>query len=253
MIIHSNPLFTIYFGSAQDRLNQDEYYSISPEIDLLAEPKFKHLADILGIESLIFLKQVHENAGYVVTPETRAQLAQPFAVEGDYLLTDLTGVGIGIMTADCLPIIIHDTRTNAIAAIHAGWRGSVQHIAMKAFARMQQAYGTRGVDVRVYFGPSAKACCYEVGQEVIACADADPLLADSLVEHNGKSYLHVARYNTLQLLEVGVPKLAFHLDYNTCTICDERLCSYRRDGKSPYRQMTVVALRPSIRAAHYSG
>lgn len=243
MIIHSNPLFTIYFGGAQDRLNQDEYYNLSPEINLLAEPRFAHLADILGIETLIFLKQVHKSGGYVVTPETRAQLARPFAAEGDYLLTDLPGVGIGIMTADCLPIIIHDTRNNALAAIHAGWRGSVEHVAMKAFERMQEAYGTRGVDVRVYFGPSAKPCCYEVGQAVLECADTDPLLADSLVEHDGKTYLNVTRYNMLQLREAGIPQLAFHADYNTCTICDDRLCSYRRDAKSPYRQMTVVALR----------
>jgi polyphenol oxidase len=243
MIIHSNPLFTIYFGGSQDRLNQDDYYTISPEKNLLTQPEFAHLADILAIETLIFLKQVHKNTGYVVTPETRGNLARPFANEGDYLLTDLAGVGIGIMTADCLPIIIHDTRHNAIAAIHAGWRGSVQHVAMKAFARMQEAYGTRGVDVRVYFGPSAKPCCYEIGKEVIECAEKDSLLADSLIEHNDKTYLNVTRYNMLQLREAGIPQLAFHADYNTCTICDERLCSYRRDAKSPYRQMTVVALR----------
>lgn len=243
MMIHSNPLFTIYFGSAQDRLNQDEYYNLAPEKRLLAEPQFAHLADMLGIETLIFLKQVHKSTGYIVTPETREQLARPFASEGDYLLTDLPGVGIGIMTADCLPIIIHDTRNDALAAIHAGWRGSVEHVAMKAFARMQEAYGTRGVDVRVYFGPSAKPCCYEVGEAVIACAEDDLLLADSLVEHNHKTYLNVARYNMLQLREAGIPQLAIHADYNTCTICDDRLCSYRRDSKSPYRQMTVVALR----------
>jgi YfiH family protein len=243
MIIHSNPLFTIYFGGAQDRLSEDDYYNFSPETNLLAERQFKHLADLLGIETLVFLKQVHKNTGYVVTEDTRAHLARPFFTEGDYLLTNLPGVGIGIMTADCLPIIIHDTRNNALGAIHAGWRGSVGHIAMKAFERMQEAYGTRGVDVRVYFGPSAKPCCYEVGQAVIDYTNTDPLLADSLVEHNGKTYLNVTRYNMLQLREVGIPQLAFHADYNTCTICDDRLCSYRRDAKSPYRQMTVIALR----------
>lgn len=243
MIIHSNPLFTIYFGGAQDRLSEDDYYHFPPETNLLAERQFKHLADLLGIETLVFLKQIHENIGSVVTPETRAQLARPFVTEGDYLLTDLPGVGIGIMTADCLPIIIHDTRNNALGAIHAGWRGSVAHVAVKAFERMQQAYGTQGADVRVYFGPSAKPCCYEVGQAVIECGDTDPLLVDSLVEHKGKTYLNVTRYNILQLRQAGVPQLAIHSDYNTCTICDDRLCSYRRDGKSPYRQMTVVALR----------
>jgi YfiH family protein len=243
MIIHSSPLFTIYFGNAQDRLNQDDYLSIPPETDLLTEPHFKHLADVLGIESLVFLKQIHKNTGFVVTQETLANLARPFAVEGDYLLTDLPKVGIGIMTADCLPIIIHDTRTNAIAAIHAGWRGSVERIAQRAFKRMQEAYGTRGVDVRVFFGSSAQPCCYEVGDTVLAHRDTDPLLSDSLLEHNGSTYLNVSRYNALQLMDVGVPKLAFHMNYNICTICDVRLCSYRRDGKSPYRQMTVVALR----------
>jgi len=243
MIIHSTPLFTIYFGNAQDRLHQEEYYNLPPETDLLNEANFAHLQAALGIESLIFLKQIHTSAGHIVTNETRSTLARPFTVEGDYLLTDLPRVGIGIMTADCLPIIIHDTRTNAIAAIHAGWRGSVAHIAMHAFARMQEVYGTRGVDVRVFFGPSAQPCCYEVGQAVLDYCQSDPMLSGSLVEYNGKTYLDVARYNMLQLLECGVPKLAFHLNYNSCTICDARLCSHRRDPKSLYRQMTIIALR----------
>lgn len=245
MIIHSNPLFTIYFGNAQDKLNQDDYLSLAPDCDLLKEPSFAHLRDILGIESLIFLKQIHKNTGYVVTQEAHASLNRPFLAQGDYLLTDMPGVAIGIMTADCLPIIIHDTRTNAIAAIHAGWRGSVEHIAQRAFKRMQEAYGTRGVDVRVFFGPSAQPCCYEVGESVTAHCEIDLLLSDCLVAHNESMYLNIARYNMLQLMDIGVPKLAFHLNYNTCTICDKRLCSYRRDGKSPYRQMTVVALSPS--------
>ncbi len=243
MIIHSNPLFTIYFGNAQDKLNQDEYLKITPESDLSTHPSFAHLGDILGIKSLLFLKQVHKNRGYVVTEETHAELAKPFYHEGDYLLTDLPGVGIGIMTADCLPIIIHDTRSNAIAAIHAGWRGSVESIAQRAFKRMQEAYGTRSIDVRVFFGPSAQPCCYEVGESVLAYRDIDLLLSDSLIAHNESMYLNIARYNMLQLMDLEVPRLAFHTSYNTCTICDTRLCSYRRDGKSPYRQMTVVALR----------
>jgi polyphenol oxidase len=243
MIIHSSPLFTIYFGNAQDRLNQDDYYSLSPDTDLLKEPTFKHLSDVLDIQSLLFLKQIHKNTGYVVTEEMLPTLKRPFSVEGDYLLTDIPGVGIGIMTADCLPIIIHDTRSNSVAAIHAGWRGSVEHIAQHAFKRMQEAYGTRGVDVRVFFGPSAQPCCYEVGELVLAYQETDSLLSQALIEHNGSMYLNVSRYNMLQLIDVGVPKLAFHMNYNTCTICDERLCSHRRDGKSRYRQMTVVALR----------
>lgn len=243
MIIHSNPLFSIYFGNAQDKLNEDEYYDLPQESDLIEQPAFKHLQDVLGIESLVILEQVHKTTGYVVTEESRAALARPFAFEGDYLLTDMPRVGIGIMTADCLPIIIHDARTNALAAIHAGWRGSVEHIAQRAFKRMQEAYGTRSVDVRVFFGPSAQPCCYEVGEAVTAYRETDPLLADSLIEHNGSTYLNVARYNILQLMAVGVPQLAFHMSYNTCTICDVRMCSYRRDGKSPYRQMTVAALR----------
>ena len=239
MIIHSNSL-CIYFGDAQDRLNQDIYYNLSPEIKLLAEPQFKHLADLLNIQSLIFLKQVHQSTGYEVTAQTQEHLSRPFATEGDYLMTNMPNVGIGIMTADCLPIIIHDARNNAIAAIHAGWRSSVQHIAMKAFERMKKTYGTRSNDARVYFGPSAKPCCYQVGQEVIEKAHHDSLLAHSLIEHNGKTHLDVAQYNMLQLHGVGIPQSAMHLDHNTCTICDDRFCSYRRDAKSPYRQMTVV-------------
>lgn len=242
-MIHSHPLFAIYFGNAHDSLNQDEYYSFSHDFDLMGKQPYAQLSKTLGVTSLVFLKQIHNNTGYVVTEETVSSFKQPFSFKGDYLLTNVSRVGIGIMTADCLPIIIHDTRANALAAIHAGWRGSVAHIAQCAFDRMQETYGTRVDDVRIFFGPSAQPCCYQVGDAVTQYCDKDPWVSQSLIEREDGVYLNVARYNMLQLKELGISKTAFHLNYNTCTICDEQYCSYRRDTQSPYRQMTVAALR----------
>ena len=73
----------------------------------------------------------------------------------------------GVKTADCVPILIGDPATGAFAAVHAGWRGTLAEVALKALGRMTKEYGTRPQDVRVAIGPAAGACCYEVGTDVI--------------------------------------------------------------------------------------
>ncbi len=85
----------------------------------------------------------------------------------DAIVSNARGVLAGVKTADCVPILIGDPATGAFAAVHAGWRGTLAEVAVKALERMMTEYGTRAQDVRVAIGPAAGACCYEVGTEVI--------------------------------------------------------------------------------------
>jgi YfiH family protein len=85
----------------------------------------------------------------------------------DALVSDARGVLLGVKTADCVPVLLGDPRTGAFAAIHAGWRGTVQSIVLKAIEKMREFYGTRPSDLIAAIGPAATCANYEIGQDVI--------------------------------------------------------------------------------------
>lgn len=240
MLIHASPLFQIYFGDASDGLYSNDYLHLAPEKTLLETPPFDQLKKSIQIDSLAFLKQIHSTTGFEVSTE---QSIKPFQNEGDFLYTLSSGIGLGVVTADCLPIVIHDAVHNALAVVHAGWRGSLNGIAGKALEQLHKTYGTEPAHVKVFFGPSAKACCYTIGENVLhelqdVCHYSDEVL------HTQDDGVHfdLPGFNRIALQELGVKPEAFHCEYNLCTICDESFYSYRRQGQSAGRQMTVAVL-----------
>jgi YfiH family protein len=88
------------------------------------------------------------------------------APHGDGMISIKPGLLLSVQTADCIPILLADPKQRAVAAIHTGWRGTLQHIAMKAVGRMRMEFGTRPQDVVAAIGPGIGKCCYEVGPEV---------------------------------------------------------------------------------------
>jgi YfiH family protein len=84
----------------------------------------------------------------------------------DALITHLPGLALVVSTADCLPILIHDPVRRAVAAVHAGWRGTAKRIAARALAAMREAYGTDPSDCRAAIGPGIRGCCFEVDAAV---------------------------------------------------------------------------------------
>ncbi len=114
---------------------------------------------------LVLLRQVHSDIVYVVGPSEVPQGQD--SPQGDALITQQPGVWLAVQTADCMPILLADTKNRAIAAIHSGWRGTAQRIAAKTLGRMQMEFGTRPQDMIAAIGPGIGPCCYEVGHEVI--------------------------------------------------------------------------------------
>src|SRR5271169_87744 len=114
---------------------------------------------------VVALRQIHSDIVHVVSAAQATQGEQ--APQGDALITREPGVLLTIQTADCIPILLADTRQRAVAAIHSGWRGTSQRIAEKALGRMQMEFGTRPQDVLAALGPGIGGCCYEVGHEVV--------------------------------------------------------------------------------------
>ena len=87
-------------------------------------------------------------------------------MRGDALMTDLPGLMLGVQVADCVPVLLVDTRTRAVAAFHAGWRGTLKRIVERGVGTMRREYGSRPEDLIAAIGPSIGACCYSVGEEV---------------------------------------------------------------------------------------
>src|ERR1019366_9575599 len=113
---------------------------------------------------LVTMRQFHSDVIYVAAPAADASNAD--APRADALITRTPGLLLGVQTADCVPILLADTRHCVVAAVHAGWRGTLARIAMKALGRMRMEFGTRPRDVVAALGPAIGRCCYEVGPEV---------------------------------------------------------------------------------------
>jgi polyphenol oxidase len=108
--------------------------------------------------------QVHGDAVKVLRDGSDVNDA---VTRADATVSDLRGVLVGVKTADCVPVLIGDTRTGAFAAVHAGWRGTARSIVVKAIEKMREVFGTDPSDLTAAIGPAAACEAYEVGQDVI--------------------------------------------------------------------------------------
>lgn len=240
MLVHNNPLFSIYFGDIADNIRptQDD---CPRGTDLLALDPYKKLTKLLHIEHLIFLRQMHTTTGMVITSKHEIGA---FVHMGDYLVTNQRQYGLGVMTADCLPIVFYDHMRHIAAIAHAGWKGSINRIAPQVVHVMQEMFDTQIDQLRIFFGPSAKSCCYYVGTEFYEHVSAFSFGQQVLYKHNhNKITFDLPLFNRLQLEEIGIAKEALNINYNICTICDPNYWSHRSDTRRDGRQMTVIALK----------
>lgn len=192
----------------------------------------------ISVSQIIFQHQVHGTHGHVITRENSDQFTKSLTHDGDYLITNVPKIGLSVLTADCLPIALADTKNKAVAMIHAGWRGSVGGIVRVALEHMHKLYGTEVADITVYFGPCAGSCCYQVDQKFV---DQLPDWAHaSIIEHDNKLFFDLVSCNIFLLHKLEITKKQINIGANKCTICNHNFCSYRRDSGSPARQMSII-------------
>jgi YfiH family protein len=121
--------------------------------------------DSAGRCGLVTLKQMHSA---VVRVAGREDATERPTLWGDGLMTDEPGVLLGVQTADCFPILIADTRRRAVAAFHAGWRGTLKGIVERGVGSMRKEFGSQPEDLTAAIGPGIGNCCFTVGPEVEA-------------------------------------------------------------------------------------
>lgn len=193
--------------------------------------------------TLVTAKQIHSaDVRSIATREDAQSDPQP----GDALTANLSNLLLGIQTADCMPIVIVDTRTRAFAGVHAGWRGTFQEIVARTVERMQQAYDSHPEDLHAALGPAICAANFEVGPEVLEQFRSKFRYADELISHeqpNGKGHIDLNRCNAQQLIDVGVKPENIY-DSALCTVTrNDLFFSYRKErGHERYvgRLMCVV-------------
>ena len=161
--------------------------------------------------------------------------------EADILLATEQGIALAIRTADCLPILLADKQAGVIAAVHAGWKGTVAKVAVKAVQAMC-AHGARIEHIVASLGPCIGLCCFEVKPDVAQ------KLTDSCQEkvscyREDSCFVDLAQVNQYQLYKAGV--LTENVEVSTrCTVCHENplYYSYRRDERKAGRQLSMVML-----------
>ena len=152
----------------------------------------------------------------------------------DGLITRTNGLGLAISVADCVPILMFSPVPFALAAVHAGWKGTRSEIMRTALGAMV-SLGVPLNELRMYIGPSAGPCCYDVGEEV-----AEQFRDEVVVRSEMKLTLDLPRENLLQATTEGVRSRHVEID-GRCTICHPELFhSYRRDGNRSGRMLAFI-------------
>jgi polyphenol oxidase len=228
-------------------------------------------------EAVLQNRQIFQSAigarDFTLTPlrQFHSSIARHFSTppgescKGDASFTNEPGLLLGVQTADCVPILLVDPKKRAVAAIHAGWRGSLARIAQKTVGEMRMRFGSNPTDILAALGPAIGGCCYEVGTELVTeftsqFADAEEYFDEPRTgeEPNPLQWLNMMppghqpppknvrldlrKANRAQLLAAGLAdKNIFASDL--CTACHTDLFfSYRKEGARSGRLLSAAGI-----------
>ena len=199
-----------------------------------------------------YVVQPHQVHGCEIREVLRADTTRDELEGVDALVTNLPGVAISVRTADCIPVLMYDPVHKAVAAVHDGWRGTVQRLSQKVIAEMRHRYGTNPADLKAVIGPGIGPDSFQVGQEVVdEFAAAGFPMAEILSDRGPKAptasdpmagglHIDLWRANEWLLQEAGVS------DIQVAGICtyknNDRYFSARREGAKCGRIINCIKL-----------
>lgn len=192
-------------------------------------------------DQFIFPRQTHSDHIFVATSAIKTNTV----ADTDALITNEPGIFICVQTADCVPILLFDPEKKVVAAIHAGWRGTVAKIATKTVGQMVEKFGCNPSDILAGIGPSIHLHAYEVGSEVVEAVEANfsnatALLKPSLTE--GKAFFDLWEANKTVLIESGIPEENIEV-MGLCSFEHADLFySVRRDGVDTGRMVSGIRI-----------
>ena len=202
-----------------------------------------------------YVVQPHQVHGCVIREVTDPMTTRDELEGVDALITNVPGVAISVRTADCIPVLLYDPVHKAIAAVHDGWRGTVQRLSQKVIAEMGRRYGTNPADLKAVIGPGIGPESFQVGQEVVdefaqagfpmeqILKDCGPKATTSDNPMNGGLHIDLWRANEWLLEEAGVTSIQLT---GICTYQhNDRFYSARREGAKCGRIINCIKLTSS--------
>ena len=215
----------ILFSTAKDELN----FNKNTEEGLQNLESLKVHYDL---KSIGYLNQIHSDLIFNFDGNIK---------DGDAIITDKTKIAIGVFTADCVPVILLDTKKGILAAIHSGWKGTKALIVSKTIERLKENYGSKSVDIRVYIGPHIGGCCYEVSSELIEEFTSEDIYSN--IKINNENKLDLEKCILAQLMDKGIKKENV-ITTDTCTACNKQyeLYSFRNSKNKQGRMFSFVYL-----------
>jgi YfiH family protein len=213
----------------RDRLNTSGALADSPAG---IEQVLEKVAALAKVERsrLFGVKQVH---GDRVVEAPAAD-----GTEADAIWSGRAGDAVGVKTADCIPLLLVDPKGQRVAAVHAGWKGTFSQIAARAIEALVKQ-GSEPKHLRAAIGPSIRACCYQVGDEL--AAQFAGRFGDGVCQRrDGRAFLDLQAALRGTLAHCGVPAAQVD-DLGLCTACDDRFFSHRRDRGLTGRHFSFVA------------
>jgi len=232
------------FGDKQLSCKADVLKTTQKLSEVMVLEPFASLSKENNLSALVFPRQVHGISALTLTDKQSLEKALSGHKDADIVSTNLENVGIGVMTADCLPLILYSSQKNAVAVVHAGWRGTVLNVAAAAVEHLKTTYGCDPQKIFAFFGPCAHVESYEASPELRAALQNSPY-RDSVLEQRGSQAPHfnMVRMNQRQLEFAGILSCNCFLAYSGDTITDSHYWSYRRDGDLSGRQITLAFLK----------
>ncbi len=214
-----------------DSLNLGLYTADTPENVTENRRRFWQ---VLGVDS----KQVA--ASYQVHGSEVLTVSEPGNYEGyDALITRLPGIVLAVTVADCTPVLIYDSKHRAIAAIHAGWRGTVGEIVAKTISKMGIEFGTDPADCYAYVGTCIDECSFEVGDEVAAQFSSEHKYFNLKA---GKFYVDLKKANRDQLTSAGLPEPNIQLSVYSTVSNNADYFSYRLEKGQTGRMLACISM-----------
>ena len=202
------------------------------------ENLFKELN--MNFDNLTNNKQTHSDIVNIIKKEDIGKIK-----EGDALVTNLKKTPLLVFVADCVPVAIVDTKKEAVALCHAGWRGTYSKITQKSIENMEKLYGTNPEDLVCVLGPSIGPCCYEVSKDLIEKFNTIITNRDEkfYIIKESKYYLDLWKVNELILTSCGVKKENI-VNLNICTSCNsDKFHSYRKHNQTTKRLGMILEVK----------
>lgn len=219
-------------GRGMDFTARTASYQLNP-----SQSRFLNEELGFAVSQIFPIRQVHGSR--ILFARKSARQEGQTVPEADGVVTDEYDLPLAVRTADCLPVFFYDAKQDCIGLVHAGWRSSRENISARAVEAMRRQWGSHPRDIKAALGPCIHACCYKVGEEFREYFPKE-------TTQKGESwYLDLPRVNRNQLIEAGVREENIW-DHSPCTCCDKNYFSFRREGESAGRMLSLMMLKKGV-------